>query len=137
MTVVERAWALTAEIEAIGDVFDQYSWLVAKSAQLAPLPETLRREENLVAGCQSRVWLALLRRPDGTLSLAADSDTLILRGVLALFAELAEGRGASELAGMPGDFLAGTDLAAVLSDRRAAGLASITETIRQKASALL
>lgn len=137
MTVAEQGRALRAQIEALGDVFDQYSWLVAKSAQLAPLPEALRREENLVAGCQSRVWLALLRRPDGTLALAADSDTLILRGVLALFSELAEGRSAAELAGASWDFLDGSDLAAALTDRRSAGLAAIAEEIRKKASALL
>ena len=137
MTVAERESALAAEIGAIGDVFDQYSWLVAKSAELAPLPEALRRDETLVAGCQSRVWLALLPRPDGTVSLAADGDTLILRGVLAVLAELAEGRRAAEIAAAPFDPFRGTDLKLTFTAERAAGLELISKRIQKEASALL
>ena len=137
MTIAERERALAEEIAAIGDVFDQYSWLVAKSADLAPLPEALRRDENLVTGCQSRVWLALLPSPDGTVRLAADSDTLILRGVLALFSELAEGRCAAELAAASWDLFRGTDLELAFTSERAAGLDLIAERIRKEASAFL
>ena len=137
MTIAERESALAEEISAIGDVFDQYSWLVARSAELAPLPEALRRDENLVAGCQSRVWLALLPRPDGTLHLAADSDTLILRGVLAVLADLAEGGSAAEIAAAPFDPFRGTDLKLTFTGERTAGLDLIAERIRKEASALL
>ena len=137
MTIAERESALAEEISAVGDVFDQYSWLVARSAELAPLPEALRRDENLVAGCQSRVWLALLPRPDGTLHLAADSDTLILRGVLAVLAELAGGRSAAEIAAAPLDPFRGTDLKLTFTAERAAGLELISKRIQKEASALL
>lgn len=137
MTIAERERALAEEIAAIGDVFDQYSWLVAKSADLAPLPEALRRDESLVAGCQSRVWLALLPRPDGTVRLAADSDTLILRGVLALFAELAEGRCAAELAAASWDLFRGMELELAFTSERAAGIGAIAKKIKAEAAALL
>ncbi len=57
MTLEEKQEQLIAQINAIGDCFDQYSYLIVRSHDLPPYPEEYRTEEYLVKGCQSKVWI--------------------------------------------------------------------------------
>ena len=89
-TIAETLQALKEEFASLPDCFARYAYLTELSALLAPPPE-VRRAEYSYRGCQSQVWLCA-RADAGVCRLAADSDTLIIRGVLALFRELLEGQ---------------------------------------------
>ena len=87
MTLSEKQNAMIAEINGLGDCFEQYSYLLVKSQELPSMPENLHNGETLVPGCQSKVWLSV-RTAHERVYFDADSDTLILKGVLELLREL-------------------------------------------------
>ena len=129
MTLAEKQRQMICTINAMGDCFDQYSFLLLKAGQLPPLPDKDRTDDCLVAGCQSKVWL----KPtviEGYFYMEADSDTLILRGVLAVLSELLNGASAAEVAALSITLLQETELSATFTSTRSSGLSGILETIR-------
>ena len=77
---------LKGEFASLPDGFARYSYLTELSALLSP-PREVRQDQFLYRGCQSKVWLHVTVE-NGLCHLAADSDTLIIRGILSLFREL-------------------------------------------------
>lgn len=136
MTFQEKQAALAARINGVGDCFDQYAYLIALAAELPPMPECLRTEDRQVEGCQSRVWVHVSVCPDGTLVLQADSDTLIMKGILRLFADLIEGCRPEEVVHAPWDFLEQTELTVTFPTSRKVGIGSIVGRIRAEAARL-
>lgn len=132
MTLEEKQEQLIAQINAIGDCFDQYSYLIVRSHDLPPYPEKYRTEEYLVKGCQSKVWIHTAF-PGGELRLDCDSDALILKGVLAILRDLTEGASARELAALEWSFLDRTELGATFTSARSAGMRWVLQTLHQDA----
>lgn len=132
MTLAEKQEELIASINALGDCFDQYSYLIVRSNDLPPLPEECRTDKNLVKGCQSKVWLHIAF-PGGVLHLDCDSDALILKGVLAVLRDLVEGSSAQELAVLKWTFLDRTELGATFTSARSAGMRQVLQTLQQEA----
>ncbi len=137
MTLAEKQEELIRTINAIGDCFDQYSYLIVRSNDLAPLPEEYRKDENLVQGCQSKVWLHMQFDANRKFHLDADSDALILKGVLAILAELVEGAEAEELAELEWQFLDRTELGATFTSARSAGMKRTLKMITEGAKTAL
>lgn len=133
MTLAQRQKNMIDEINAAGDCFDQYSYLIFQSGLLPPFPEERRREGHLVKGCQSKVWLNAWKE-DGRFRLRADSDTLIIRGVLALLIRLLDGADAREVSETELTLLQETDLAATFTSDRSSGLRAVLQQIRKSAS---
>lgn len=133
MTLAKAQDRLVDEINALGDAFAQYEYLISLSGLFPPMAPEERTEERLVRGCQSRVWLDMQLR-DGRFYLRADSGTLIIRGVLALLCELLNGRPAAEVAAAQLDFLQRTELTATFADTRRQGLAAVLGRIRRFAA---
>ena len=132
MTLEEKQRALIRRINGLGDCFEQYSYLIAASAQLPHMSEADKREEYLVTGCQSKVWLKLGFH-DGRLRMEADSDTLVIRGALAIICSLLEGAEAHEVAEVNITLFTDTELTAAFTSGRSAGLRAIVETIQKAA----
>ena len=132
MTLEEKQTQLIARINALGDCFDQYNYLIVRSGDLPPYPEQHRTEQALVRGCQSKLWLHL-RFEAGRLNMDCDSDALILKGVLAILRELVEDAPARELAAIRWRFLDETELGATFTSERSAGMRRVLETIRRAA----
>lgn len=82
---------LKEEFASLPDSFSRYTYLIELARLLPPVDETLRQEPYLYRGCQSQVWLRV-RVQDEQFYLDADSDTLLIRGVLALFREVLDGQ---------------------------------------------
>ncbi len=129
MTLAKRQEQMIREICSLGDAFDQYAYLLVKAQLLPVLPEEQRREEALVAGCQSRVWL-YVREEAGRIRFQADSDTLLLRGVLQLLTELLDGQPAEEVAALPLRLFSETELGATFTSDRNTGIRTILSRIR-------
>ncbi|MGM9606279.1 MAG: SufE family protein [Oscillospiraceae bacterium] len=136
MTFHEKQAKLVEQVNGLGDCFNQYAYLISCAAALPPLPEELHTEEHLVKGCQSQVWIHLAARADGTLYLQADSDTLILKGILKLFAGLVDGCTPKEIMDDPWDFLEKTELTVTFPSSRTVGISSIVQKIKTDAAAL-
>jgi cysteine desulfuration protein SufE len=112
---------------------DRYRYIIDLGKQLPSLPEALRREELLVRGCQSQVWLDAVLR-DGRLRLRIDSDALIVRGLIALVLAAYEGRTPAEVLAFDIDgYFERLDLLRHLSPTRGNGLRAMVNRIREVA----
>ncbi len=127
---------IATTIDEIADDFDllddweeRYRHVIDLGRKLAEWPEADRREDERVAGCQSRVWLRATAR-DGRLHFQAASDSAIVQGLLALILAVYDGRGAAEILDQAPDFLARFGLAEHLSPSRRNGTAAVIGRIR-------
>jgi cysteine desulfuration protein SufE len=121
-----------AEMAGLGDTLDKYEYLVSRGRALETPDDALRRDEHVVPGCSSRVWIRSELR-DGLLHLEADSEAMITRGIIALLLRVLDRRTPREI--VDGDlfFLDHTGLGAHLSPARANGLAAMVRQIRRLA----
>lgn len=120
-----------------GDAFEQFDYLLQVSARLDELSEDLKVEDVLVKGCQSQVWLYPSwegAEPGRGFALRGDSDTLMVRGVIKIFADMFAGQDAQAIVDCPVRFVRETELAYVFDAQRQAGVSAIAKTIRDFAS---
>ena len=83
ITINEIQDAVIEEFSSFDDWMDKYQMLIDLGNELAPLDEKYKTESNLIDGCQSRVWLQA-DYADGLVSFQAESDALIVKGIVAL-----------------------------------------------------
>ena len=133
-SIEERQDDIVADFLSIDDPLSQYEYLLEFAAALPALDEAQKTDENLVEGCQAQVWLVLEDR-GGRLGLQADSDTLIVRGVLQLLVQVVDGQPLEDVAQATIDFPARADLMATFNDARRKGVGSIIATIKAFAAA--
>jgi len=110
---------------------DRYRYVIDLGRELAPFPEELKTDANIVHGCQSKVWIAY-EFGDGRLRFRLDSDALIVRGLIAILLAAFDDRTPDEILGYDVDALfARLDLLRHLSPTRGNGLAALVRRIRE------
>lgn len=117
-----------------GDTFEQFDYLLELSAKLDELPDEKKTEDVLVKGCQSQVWLYPAwcdGEPGASFSLAGDSDTLMVRGVIYLFQQMFSGQDAQAIIECPVRFVKETELAYIFDAKRQAGVSAIATTVKE------
>ena len=124
---------LVSTFLALGDEFNQYSYLIDLSAKLPPMPETAKNDDSLVRNCQSDVWMQIDKDADSRIHLAADSDAFILRGVLYTVYLIFENRSPSEIESFSFEFIDRTALRNVFSSSRRSGITGIIALIQKTA----
>lgn len=125
------------DLHYLEDWQERYRYLIDLGKQLPPLPEADKVDGNLVRGCMSRVWLLTKWSSDEPrrLSLMADSDALIVRGLVALLLTLVADRTPAEvLATDVDETLASLGLDKHLSRGRSDGLRAMVQRIRELAA---
>jgi cysteine desulfuration protein SufE len=124
--------------ELLGDWEARFQYLIELGEQLPPMPADLRTETWKVQGCVSQVWVHLREEGPDRAELEGDSETAIIKGVVALLVALCRGRSPQEIAGMDFDALFGRlELAEHLSPNRHLGVYAIVDKISRQARALL
>ena len=108
---------------------DKYSLIIEQGNALEPLEDKYKIPENLIEGCQSRVWLQPLYN-DGKLYFQADSDAVIVKGLLALVLRVFNGRTPDEIINADLHFMEEIGLTKHLSPTRANGLLAVIKQIR-------
>ena len=98
MTMRETEADILKDLEELGDTISQYSFLTTCAGECRPFDEAMRTEEYLVRECQMKTWL-LVHARDGIIHFSADSESLIVKGALALLQEIFDGRSIEELQG--------------------------------------
>ena len=116
---------------------DRYQMIIDLGDQLEPVDATERTSENLIDGCQSRVWIVISTQSDGTLHLKADSDALITKGIAAMLLYCYNDQPAKAIVDTPLYFIERLGLQSHLSPTRSNGLQSMYETIRRRAAECL
>jgi len=125
---------LVEEFDLLGDWEGRIEYVIELGKGLAPLPDQDRIDAHKVPGCAAQVWLAVRREAD-RLAFAADSDSALSKGNIALLLRLYSGRTAPEILGF--DARAALDrlgLPSALTRQRANGLNSMVGRIRDAAS---
>src|SRR4051794_21144528 len=135
-TIADAASALEEEFGFLEDWRDKVEYLIELGKDLPPLPDGLKGEGNRVRGCQSQVWLVAEPQADGRVHLRADSDAVLVKGLIGLLLRLYDGRTAREILDNPPDVLERLGLARMLTPGRANGLYAMTARIRAIAEAL-
>ncbi len=123
------------DFQRLEDPFDQYTYLLALSARLPVMSEERRAALTPVAGCQSHVWLDV-RREGELLVFDADSDTMLIRGILYLLQQVLSHQPPAEVAEAELDFPEKSGLLLSLSPDRRKGIGSVIETLRLSARQL-
>lgn len=121
MTINEAQDAVIEEFEEFDDWMDRYQMLIDLGNDLAPLEEKYKNEQNLIDGCQSRVWLQC-DYVEGHLVFTADSDALITKGIIALLIRVISGHTPKEIMDADLYFIEKIGLRQHLSPTRSNGL---------------
>ena len=133
-TIEQAKQNLVEEFEFLGEWMQRYEYIIELGRKLPGLPEDKQLDSHLVPGCQSRVWFHA-RREEDRLYFDADSDALIVRGLVALLLRIYSGRTAEEILDTPPDFFEVLELGSHLSGSRANGLHAMVQRIRGYAEA--
>ena len=84
MNINEIQDEIIEEFNDFDDWMDKYQMLIDLGNEQQPLPESAKTEQNLIDGCQSRVWLTAELTPEGLVHFEAESDALIVKGIVTL-----------------------------------------------------
>lgn len=120
---------IVARFTEMDDPLFTYELLLDSARRFRPLNEDDRRDEYKVRGCQSQAWLKLSCE-GGAFHMEADSDTLVVKGIIALLAEAFEGRQCSDVAQAPVSFLQEARVMDTFDASRRSGIEKIVERIQ-------
>ena len=122
------------EFSGFDDWMDRYSLLIDLGNELPPLPEDKKTDQNLIDGCQSKVWIDA-RMEDGKMILAGDSDAILVKGIVALLLKVLSGHTPQEVLDADLYFIGQTGLQEHLSPTRSNGLFAMVKQIKMYALA--
>ena len=134
MTIDEIQDEIIDEFSGLDDWMDRYQLLIDLGSEQPPLDEKYKTEQNLIDGCQSRVWLQA-DYEDGVVNLSAESDALIVRGIVALLVRVLSGHTPQEILDAELYFIDEIGLREHLSPTRSNGLLAMVKQIRMYALA--
>jgi cysteine desulfuration protein SufE len=136
MTIDERQDEIIAEFEELDDWMDRYQLLIDMGSSMEPLAEEYKTEQNLIDGCQSRVWLHASKDDEGLLHFKADSDALIVKGIISLLIGILDGQLADDILHADLYFIDRIGLREHLSPTRSNGLVAMVKRIHDYALVL-
>ena len=134
MTINETQDEIIEEFTALDDWMDRYQMLIDLGDAQAPLADADKTEQNLIDGCQSRVWI-IKKEKDGRLHFRADSDALIVKGLVALVLQVVNDHRPDEIYAADLYFIERIGLRDHLSPTRSNGLLAMVKQIRMYALA--
>ncbi|OYP58552.1 Fe-S metabolism protein SufE [Prevotella sp. P5-92] len=132
MTINEAQDEIIEEFGGFDDWMDKYQLLIDLGNEQAPLDEKYKTESNLIDGCQSRVWLQC-DCVDGKLVFSAESDALIVKGIVALLIRVFSGHTPQEIIDAEVYFIDEIGLKDHLSPTRSNGLLAMMKQIKMYA----
>lgn len=130
MTIEEAQQEVIAEFQDFDDWMDRYQLLIDLGQEQQPLPSEYKTESNLIDGCQSRVWLQADLTPTGTIHFQAESDALIVRGIVTLLIRVLDNHTPDEILQADLHFINDIGLREHLSPTRSNGLMAMLKQMR-------
>jgi cysteine desulfuration protein SufE len=125
-----RQSEVVEEFSMFSDWMEKYEHIIEMGKELSPMKENEKTEENLIKGCQSRVWLTARKNEEGNLVFSADSDAIITKGLVALMVKVLSGSKPEDVARVDLHFLDDIGLHEHLSPTRSNGLASMVKQMK-------
>ena len=134
MTINDLQDEVIEDFSELSDWMDKYQMLIDLGNELEPLDEQYKTQSNLIDGCQSRVWLQCDEQ-EGKLYFTADSDALIVKGIIALLIRVVSGHTPREIMDAELYFIDRIGLHEHLSPTRANGLLAMVKQMKMYALA--
>lgn len=134
MTINELQDEVIEDFSELSDWMDKYQMLIDLGNELKPLDERYKTQSNLIDGCQSRVWLQCDEK-EGKLYFTADSDALIVKGIIALLIRMVSGHTPQEIMDAELYFIDRIGLHEHLSPTRSNGLLAMVKQMKMYALA--
>lgn len=129
MTINEAQDEIIEEFEAFDDWMDRYQLIIDYSKELKPMSEADKTDNNLIDGCQSKVWFTA-RMDDGKLFFTGDSDAILVRGIVGLLLSVLSGHTPQEIGKADLYFIDRIGLREHLSPTRSNGVAAMLKQLK-------
>ncbi len=128
-TIQEIQDEIIAEFSDFDDWLDRYQLLIDLGSEQEPLPVEYKTDNNLIEGCQSRVWLQA-DYADGKVHFRAESDAMIVKGIVSLLIKVYSGRTPDEILNTEPYFVEAIGLKEHLSPTRSNGLLAMIRQMK-------
>ncbi|MDA9808279.1 SufE family protein [Flavobacteriales bacterium] len=128
-TIQEIQTEIIEDFAMFDNWMQKYEYLIDLGKELSPIEEQYKTEDNLIKGCQSRVWLYAVQTK-GKIIYTADSDAIMTKGIVAILINVLSGQSPSEIANAKLDFINEIGLKEQLSPTRANGLVSMIKQMK-------
>jgi len=129
MTINDRQEEVIEEFEMFEDWMDKYEYLISLGKELPLIEEANKTEENIIKGCQSRVWLAA-ELDHSKIQFTADSDAIITKGIISLMIRVLTDSSPKEIIETELYFIDKVGLKEHLSPTRSNGLVSMVKQMK-------
>lgn len=129
MTIAQQQQEIIEEFSFFDDWMQRYEYIIELGKSLPILDEKYKKDENIIKGCQSKVWLHADFKED-KIYYEADSDAILTKGVIALLIRVFNQHSPQEILEASTDFLDQIGLKEHLSPTRANGLVSMVKQIK-------
>lgn len=129
MSINEVQDRITEDFNQFDDWMDKYALLIDLGNGLEPIDELYKVPQNIIEGCQSRVWLHA-EMTDGVIHFKGESDAIIVKGIVALLLEVFSGRTPDEILNAELYFVDKIGLKEHLSPTRSNGLVAMIKQIK-------
>jgi cysteine desulfuration protein SufE len=133
-SITETEKEITAEFALFDSWDDKYEYIIDLGKKLAPLDAKYKTDDNRVRGCQSSVWLVADFK-DGKLYYQADSDAMIVKGLISMLIRVLSGRPADEIIEARLDFIRDIGMTTHLAQTRSNGLLNMVKQMKHYALA--
>jgi cysteine desulfuration protein SufE len=134
MTIKEIQEEIIDEFSMFDDWMERYEYIIELGKKLPIIKEEYKTENNLIKGCQSKVWLQG-EENDGKVVFTADSDAILTKGIIAILIRVFSNQSASDIINADMNFIDEIGLKEHLSPTRANGLVSMIKNIKMYALA--
>ena len=130
MSTIQKIQAeIIEDFELFDDWMQKYEYLIDLGKELAPIKEQYKTKDNLIKGCQSRVWLHA-EHSEGKIIFTADSDAIMTKGIVAILINVLSNQKPKDIATAKLDFINEIGLKEQLSATRANGLVSMIKKMK-------
>lgn len=129
MTIKEQQDRIIEDFEVFGDWMEKYEYIIQLGKDLPLIDPKYKTDDNLIRGCQSKVWLHA-ELTDGKLVFTADSDAVITKGLVGLVIQVLSGQAPKDIAEAEIYFIDAIGLTSHLSPTRSNGLLSMLKQIK-------
>lgn len=135
MTINQAQDEIIEEFSEVDDWMDRYGMIIDLGNQLPPIEDKYKTPEHLIEGCQSRVWLNANLTPEGNVHFTADSDAIIVKGIISLLLKAVNDHTPKDILDSKLYFIDDIGLSEHLSPTRSNGLVAMVKQIRNYAAA--
>lgn len=132
MSIADKQQEILEELSFFPDWQERYEYVIGLGRKLPAMPDEMKTGDKLIKGCQSQVWLDA-RAEDGKVRYLADSDSVITKGMIALFVRVLDGGTPDEILSADLSFIDRTGLKEHLAPTRANALNLMATQMKQRA----